>query len=190
MHLESILLLVVIVLGGAAVIASYVVGLKGKSGAADTLWGGVPPRIRPLFGLSIIISAAGFLAVLYYVFFRMDPTEAVVGGRFGFAILFPIFVLILVPSAFWLRMSRQYVDAPSPLNWVLVRTILFLVGLGSIGLTWAFFALEVEERDAAYWAATVGSCYLAFHTVVLDALIWAWLFRRPLPEEGKSQDAS
>ncbi len=179
MHWESILLLVVIVLGGAAVIGSYVVGIKGKEGAADTLWGGVPERIRPLYGVSMVLSAAGFLAVLYYVFFRLAPDEVVIGGRLGFAILFPIFVVILAPSALWLPSSKLYVDKPSALKWVMVRVVLLLVGLASIALAWAFFALEVDNRDAAYWAATVGSCYFAFHTFVLDAIIWAALFRRP-----------
>jgi len=190
MHWESILLLVVIVLGGTAVIGSYVAGLKGKAGAADTLWGGVPPRVRPLYGVSMILSAVGFLAVLYYVFFRMDPAETVMGGRFGFAILFPIFVAILVPSALWLRASREYVDEPSLLKWIIVRSILFIVALGSIALIWAFFALETDERDAAFWVATVGSCYFAFHTLVLDAVVWAWLFRRVAPESDKAGGAS
>jgi hypothetical protein len=127
----------------------------------------------------MIISAAGFLAVLYYVFFRLTPGDVVIDGGLGFEILFPIFVVILAPSALWLPSSKLYVDGPSVFRWVMVRTVLLLVGLASIAMAWVFFALEVGDRDAAYWAATVGACYFAFHTFVLDAIIWAALFRRP-----------
>lgn len=178
MHWEAIVLLVIIVLGGVAVIGSYVVGIRGKEGAAATLWGGVPAKIRPLYGVSMILSAAGFLAVLYYVFFRLTPGEVVIGDRFGFEIFFPIFVLILAPSALWLPSSKRYVERPSTIMWIAVRVVLLIVGLASIAMALAFFALEVDGRDAAYWAATVGSCYFAFHTFVLDAVIWAALFRR------------
>jgi hypothetical protein len=59
MHWQSIVLLVVIALGGAAVIGSYVLGLRGKVGASDAFWGGVPAKIRPVYGISMILSVLG-----------------------------------------------------------------------------------------------------------------------------------
>jgi uncharacterized membrane protein len=178
MHWESILLLVVIALGGAAVIGSYVVGLRGK---AEAFWGGVPARIRPIYGVSMVLSAAGFLAALYYIFFKLTPEDVVIGGRLGFAVFFLIFAAILLPSALWVPLSQRYLKRPSTGSWAFVRTVLFLVGLASIALAWVFFALKVDEHGVAYWLATGGSCYFAFHTFVLDALLWAALFRRPQP---------
>ena len=119
MHWESILLLVVIALGGAAVIGSYVVGLRGKTGAADAFWGGVPAKIRPLYGVSMLLSAVGFLAVLYYIFFRLTPEDVVIGGRFGFALFFSIFVLILWPVGAVDAAQQVYLQAPSTGRWVL-----------------------------------------------------------------------
>ena len=182
MDWKSIVLLVVIALGGAAVLGSYVVGLKGKEGASAALWGGVPAKIRPLYGVSMILSAIGFLAALYYIFLVLSPEETVIGGRFGFWVFFPIFLVILAPSALWLPLSKFYLQKPGAGRWVAVRTVLFLVGLASIALAWAFFELETEERGVAYWFATVGSCYFAFHTFVLDGLFWAAVSKKPRVE--------
>ncbi len=180
MHWESIVLLVVIALGGAAVIGSYVVGLRGKEGASAALWGGVPAKVRTVYGVSMILSAVGFLAVLYYIFFELSPPDVIIAGRFGFNLFFPIFVLILAPSALWMPLSKIYVDKPTTAKWVVVRVVLFIVGLASIELAWALFALDVETRSVAFWVAAIGSCYFAFHTFVLDAVFWAALFRRPV----------
>jgi lysylphosphatidylglycerol synthetase-like protein (DUF2156 family) len=180
MHWESIVLLVVIALGGVVVVGGYIRGFKGKPGAGDAFWGGVQPKIRPLYVVSMLLSAAGFLAVLYYIFFQLDPPDVVISGRFGFNLFFPIFVLILAPSALWLPLSRIYLEKPTTGKWVAVRVVLFIVGLASIALAWALFALDTDIRSAAFWAAAIGSCWFAFHTFVLDGVVWAALFRRPL----------
>jgi hypothetical protein len=179
MNWESILLLVIIALGGVGVIGSYMIGLKGKAGASEALWGGVPAKVRPVYGVSMILSAIGFLAVLFYIFFKLDPPDVAIAGRYGFDLFIPIFITILLPSALWMPLSKMYVERPSAVMWVIVRVVLFLVGLASIELAWALFALDLETRGVAYWFATVGSCYFAFHTFVLDAVLWAAMFRRP-----------
>ncbi len=180
MDWESIVLLVIIALGGVAVVGSYVVGLRAKAGGSQALWGGVPTKVRPMYGVSMILSAIGFLAVLYYLFLVLEPAEVVIAGSLGFNIYFPIFILILAPSTLWLRLSKAYLNKPGLGRWIAVRLVLFVVGLASIALAWTFFALEGEQSGVAYWFATAGSCYFAFHTFVLDALLWAALFRRPL----------
>jgi hypothetical protein len=184
MHAETIILLVINIVGGAAVIGSYVLGLRGESGGANALWGGVPARIRPVYTVSMILSAIGYLAVLYFVFFELVPDEVEIGHRFGASLFYPIFLLVLIPSAFWMPLTNLYVRNARPGLWISVRTVLFIVGLASITLAWAFLALEPKDHGVAYWFAVVGSCYFAFHTFILDAVLWARLFRRqprPLP---------
>jgi len=58
-----------------------------------------------------------------------------------------------------------------------VLFVLALVGLGSISLAWSLLSLKKKFRGAAYWLAVGGSIYFAFHTAVLDAIIWPALFR-------------
>jgi hypothetical protein len=174
----KIILLLINIVGGIAVIGSYILGLRGESRGANALWGGVPARVRPVYTVSMILSAIGYLAVLYFIFFELVPDEVEISGRFGFVLFIPIFVLMLFPSALWMPLSNLYVDNPRTDRWIAIRTVLFVVGLASIALAWALFALEPNDHGVAYWFAVAGSCYFAFHTFILDAILWAALFRR------------
>ncbi len=178
MDIQQIVLVIINVIGGIAVIGSYVLGLRGQSGGADVLWGGVPASIRPVYGVSMILSALGYFAFLYFVLFRLTPDEVRIGGRFGFSLFFAIFLVMLIPSAFWMPLTNVYVSNPSTGLWIAVRTVLLLVGLASIGLLWALLSLQPKNHGVAYWLAMAGSGYFAFHTAILDAIIWAALFRK------------
>ena len=177
MATQQIILLVINVIGGAAVIGSYIFGLKAQAGGADVLWGGVPAGIRPVYGISMILSALGYLAFLYFVLFRLEPDGVTIAGRFHFSLFYIIFLLILVPSAFWMPLTNVFVGNSSTANWVAVRSVLVLVGLASISLLWALLALETQKGGVAYWLAVAGSGYFALHTALLDAIVWAALFR-------------
>jgi hypothetical protein len=173
---EKLILLLINVGGGIAVIASYIFGLRGASGT-DALWGGVPEAIRPVYAASMVLSALGYFAFLNLLLLRVDPKNVTVGSRFGYSIFYPIFALILVPSVLWMPLTNLYLDHPSTGAWVGIRIVLFLVGLASIALAWALFTIRPGNQGKAYWAAVVGGCYFAFHTFVLDAILWAALFR-------------
>jgi hypothetical protein len=177
MAIQHIILLIINVIGGAAVIGSYIFGLNVQSGGANVLWGGVPANIRPVYTVSMILSALGYFAFLYYIFFRLDPAQTIIAGISGFTLFYVIFLLILIPSAFWMPLTNFYVGNPSTGMWVLIRTVLAIVGLASISLLWALLTLHGKVPGASYWLAVVGSGYFAFHTTILDAIIWAALFK-------------
>ena len=73
-------------------------------------------------------------------------------------------------------LTNLYVGTPSTGTWVIIRIILALVGIGSIALVWALLTLQARE-GVSYWLAVAGGGYFAFHTAILDAIIWAALFR-------------
>lgn len=178
MGIPQIILLVINIVGGIAVIGSYIFGLGGQSGGANVLWGGVPTSIRPVYTISMIISALGYFAFIYYILFRIHPEDVVIWNRLGFGIFFVIFLLILIPSAFWMPLTNSYVSNPSTGLWIAVRGVLAVVGLASIALAWALLSLGTKVHPVSYWAAVTGSIYFAFHTAILDAVIWAALFRQ------------
>ena len=177
MGTQHIILLIINIIGGIAVIGSYVLGLRGQTGGANVLWGGVPNSLRPVYTVSMLLSALGFFAFLYYIFFRLDPAQIKIYGISGFTMFYVIFILILVASAFWMPLTNMYVGNPSTATWIGIRTVLAIVGLSSIALTVAFLTLQGKVPGLAYWLAVVGSGYFAFHTTVLDAIVWAALFR-------------
>ena len=173
----QIILLIMNIVGGVAVIGSYVLWLRGSPGGADAFWGGVPAKIRPVYTVSMVLSAIGYLALLYYLFFEAVPDKLQIAGSPGFVWFIPIVVLMLFPSALWMPLSGLYLDRPSAGAWIAVRGVLFVVGLASIALAWALLSLE-PAGGVAYWIAAVGSVWFALHTFVLDSVLWAALFRR------------
>jgi hypothetical protein len=177
MGIQQIVLLIINVIGGAAVIGSYIFGLSGQTGGANVLWGGVSANIRPVYTVSMILSALGYFAFLYYIFFRLDPAQTSIAGISGFTLFYVIFLLILIPSAFWMPLTNVYVGNPSTGMWVWIRIVLALVGLASIALLWALLTLQGKVPGVSYWLAVVGSGYFAFHTAILDAVVWAALFK-------------
>lgn len=175
---QQIILLVINIIGGIAVIGSYILGLHNAGpNAANALWGGVPGSMRPVYGASMILAAIGYLAFLYFILARLAPSEVSVAGRFGYGTFYIIFLLILIPSAFWMPLTNLYVGNPGTALWVGIRVVLAVVGLASIALVWALLALKTQNSGVAYWLAVAGSCYFAFHCAVLDAIIWAALFK-------------
>jgi hypothetical protein len=177
MTTPQIILLVINIIGGGAVIGSYIFGLNAQTGGANVLWGGVPENIRPVYFVSMLLSALGYFAFLYYIFFRLDPAQISIAGVTGFTMFYVIFLVILIPSAFWMPLTNMYVGNPGPGLWIAVRTVLALVGLASIALLVALLTLQGKVPGTAYWLAVAGSGYFAFHTAILDAIIWAALFK-------------
>jgi hypothetical protein len=177
MRTEQIILLIINILGGAAVIGSYILGLKGQTGGANVLWGNVPTNIRPVYTVSMILSALGYFAFLYYIFFRLNPSQVSIAGVSGFTMFYVIFLGILIASAFWMPLTNMYVGNPSTGIWIGVRVVLAVVGLASIALFVALLTLQGKVPGTVYWLAVAGSGYFAFHTAILDAIVWAALFK-------------
>lgn len=177
MGIERIILLIINAIGGVAVIGSYIFGLRAQSSGANVLWGGVPESIRPVYGISMILAALGYFAFMYFIFFRLTPNEVRIAGRFNFSLFYLIFLVILIPSALWMPLTNLYAGNPSTLLWISVRVVLALVGIASIALVWALLNLQVKNSGIAFWLAVTGSSYFAFHTAILDAIIWAALFK-------------
>jgi hypothetical protein len=173
MGTQQIILLIINILGGAAVILSYIYGLKGQAGGANVLWGNVSESIRPVYTVSMILSALSYFAFIYYILFRIDPGTS----NISYYLFFAIFVVILGASAFWMPLTNMFVNNGGTGLWIAVRGVLALVGLGSIALFWALLSLRPETRGVAYWLGVAGAGYFAFHTAVLDGIVWAALFR-------------
>ena len=159
------------VIGGISVIGSYIYGLNAQDGGADALWGGVPESTRIFYFVSMVVSALGYFAFLYLILFRVALKES------SFGVFYLIFALILIPSAFWMPLTNIYLNNPSESLWLVVRGVLLVVGLASITLLWALLRINKGKDGLVYRLAILGAGYFAFHTTILDALIWPVLFR-------------
>jgi hypothetical protein len=162
-------------LGGVAVLGSYAYGFAANPLARGALWGGVPEALRPLYTANMLLAAAGYFAFSGFVFFRLDPTRTRVVGGFGFGAFHVLYALILLPSAFWLPLTLEMLEAPNAALWLAIRCVLALVGLGSLGLLVAVASAAPHDAPGARRIALAGCALFSLQTALLDALLWpAW----------------
>lgn len=171
MPIQKIILLIINIIGGIAVIGSYVWGLKAGAGGANALWGGTPAGIRPIYTVSMLLSALGYFLFIYFILFRLDL------AAFSFNIFFIIFFCMLGASAFWMPLTNLFLANPGTALWLGIRAVLAIVGISSVALTWVLISLHTKETGLAYQLAVAGSVYFAFHTAVLDMILWPIFFK-------------
>jgi hypothetical protein len=164
------------VLGGVAVLGSYAQGLLNHPDIGNRLWGEVPEAIRPFYVGCMFLAAAGYMIFTYYLFFRVDPKTARIGGRFGFGVYNILYLVILFPSTLWMPLTFRMLENPSSALWLVIRLVLWSVGLGSIGLVGALLSLRPRQPQRTYWLATIGSIAFTIQTGLLDAIIWVVYF--------------
>lgn len=164
------------VVGGVAVLGSYAYGLLTHPGSGERLWGGVPQAMRPLYMTGMLLAALGYFAFTYFLFFRLDPDQTLIAGRFDFGIFNGLYAGILLPSALWMPLTFRMIEQPGEPVWLAIRLVLAIVGLASLGLLVALALVEPKEPGWAYWMALSGSGLFCLHTGVLDAIVWTYLY--------------
>jgi hypothetical protein len=177
MQAQQWILLAVMVVGGAAVVGSYIQGFATHPGGAETLWGGVTGGLRILNYATMLLAALGFFAFSYWLFFQLNPEEVQIASRFGYWMFDIIFLVILIPSALWMPLTFSYLNNPTTLGWVGVRLVLALVGIGSLALLWAILVTSPRGANLAFWFAVGGAATFSLQTAVMDMFIWPALFK-------------
>lgn len=164
------------VVGGTAVLGSYVLGLAGHPESRGALWGGVPEAMLPAYTTNMFLAAAGYLALAWHIVFVLMRHGARVAGRDVGQVALPLFLAVLVPSALWLPLTFDMIAAPSAALWWTIRGVLALVAIGSLGL-WAVaaFARPVGSTKTRL-GAVIGGAFFCLQTVVLDAIVWTALY--------------
>ena len=168
--------LIINLLGGTAVIGSYVWGFLARPDAAGILWGGVPAGIRPFYTAGMLLAAAGYLVFSYFLL-RADTGEVKVAGRFGFGIFNALYLLVLIPSALWMPLTLLAVDQASALTLWLVRADLALVALAALGMLFALWNLQPRGPGWKHILLILSGLAFCFQTVILDAIVWVAYFR-------------
>ncbi|MDP8223925.1 MAG: hypothetical protein P9L99_11235 [Candidatus Lernaella stagnicola] len=162
--------------GGVAVLGSYAYGLLTHPGRGNELWGGVPDGLQGVYGISMLLAAAGYLLFFFHVVVRMRPEEVKLFRGLPFRFFHVLFGMILLPSSLWMTLTFAYLDTPTTLLWLAVRLVLALVALGSLLMLIALAQLRRRAPDQFWWPSVLGAALFTFHTLVLDALLWPALF--------------
>lgn len=176
MHPQRVALAAITVLGGLAVVGSYVWGFTSIPNASSDFWGGTPEAVIPVYVVSMLLGAVSFFFFTAFLLW-LDPARTRVGERFGYSAFLWTYLAILLPSALWMPLVAQVVAAPSEPLWWAVRASLLVVGLASLALVAALLRVRPRTPRWLHRAAVAGSVWFTFHTLVLDALLWPALFR-------------
>ena len=70
MHRQKLALLLIILLGGTSVLASYIYPIMTQPQYVEPAWGGVTPDIRRFYVPSMLLAASGCALVYVSPFFR------------------------------------------------------------------------------------------------------------------------
>ena len=170
MSSEKIAFVVLNVVGGTAVLASYALWLSNPSNDGGALWGTISGAGRIGYTASMLAAAAGYFAFAGYLLASRSPTTT-------WLWLLVLFALILFPSALWMPFAFEYLDAPSSALWWGMRCTLAVVGVASALLLLALMGF-VPGSGTGRTLAVAGAGAFAFQTLVLDALVWPLFFPR------------
>ena len=175
MHPQKKTWLAINVLGGAAVLGSYVHGLATHPETRNALWGTIPEELQAVYGVTMWLAAGGYFFFSYYFLVRTDADE-VRFGHFGFGLINALYALIMLTSALWMPLTFAYLENPSPGLWLAVRADLLGVAVGSIGLMVALFTMKPRAEGFAGVLALLGLLLFALQTAFLDPLVWPQFF--------------
>lgn len=137
----------------------------------------MPQSIRPYYTAGMFLAATGYFAFTYFILFRLPPNDTKVANRYGYGIFNGLYIAILIPSALWMPFTFLAVEQSSmALLWV-VRLVLGLVALASLGSFWALITVKPRQPSWAHRTAVVGSIGFYIQTVFLDGLVWGAFFQ-------------
>ncbi|MDG2304011.1 MAG: hypothetical protein P8R42_05035 [Candidatus Binatia bacterium] len=164
------------IIGGVAVLASYVVGIATHPESSGAVWGGVPEGLQPLYTISMLLAAVGYFLFTGYILFSLDTSNVRIFGRFGFRAFSAIYAAILIPSALWMPLTFQMIETPNSALWLSIRIVLTVVGVASLALIASIATAAPSGARGARALAILGALLFSFQTAVLDALVWPAFF--------------
>lgn len=170
-------LLALNVVGGTAVLASYVFGVALAPALRTGLWGGVPESLRGVYTLNMLLAAAGYFPFAFLLVFRTPRDRLRAEAGVGPGAVLALFALVLIPSALWLPLTARMLETPSDATWLAIRGVLFAVGAGSTGLLVLLARVARARGGALTKSALIGAIPFWTQTAVLDALVWPAYWR-------------
>lgn len=166
------------IIGGIAVLGSYVYGILAFPELRQSLWGGIDGRWRIIFTLSMLPAAIGYLIFAHSTLFRGGVLE-LQNSMLLIRILPHIFtVLFLFSSSIWMPATLSYLSTGNIAWWHAATTALWVTACSLIALLSLTTLLYVAEPSRQTLVGLFGLTYITFHCLVLDAVIWITRFPR------------
>ena len=160
--------------GGFAVLGSYVVGLYLYPDFRNALWGGVTGSWKTIFTVSMFFAAAGYLVFCYSMTISDAANKSSFLGGHTFPILAAFF---LISASVWMPATLKYLASDDILWWILSVISLWITAASLILLTVSFGLSKYEGIGALQFSLTLaGIIWITIHCLVFDAIIWVAKF--------------
>jgi hypothetical protein len=166
---------------GPIVLASYWYTIS-KMEDPMALWGGIPEDLRSANTFCMFVAATGFLIMWWLFLYRWDTAVVETlnwpwaeSGAGGNTRLLLGFLLVMIPSAFWIESTNFHISNDFSWTPYLVIGILILVAIGNILLGLLAWSAYQEGIDGAIWAV-IGAGMLAIQVIINDAIWWSIKF--------------
>ena len=168
-------LLVITIVGGVLTFGTYYYAYQ--SGKGNTLWAGVKPKHRHIYGISGILAGLVFLYLFYYYIFYLNKKtknfKTIVDVSIG---------LITFASATWVPLT--FLGLKNRKYRFLSIIALLLVAIGSLMLVISTALANYNEtdkekhikHDTRWVLALISGSIFAFHVTFLDLLSWGPLY--------------
>ena len=161
-------------IGGTAVLGSYIHGLSTQLELRGLLWGQVPETIRPYYTICMIFATIGYFFFTPYILKHFFNTKS---ATFNPNIISLLYLGITIPSALWMPLTFEMLVNPSTSLWIGIRIILFTVGLSSTFLMLIFLFSNIKKESPSYAMGIIGLIPFWIQTMILDAIIWPYYFK-------------
>ena len=175
---QKILFILINIIFGSLLLFTYYRGLTVYPEAAAKLWGGMPKYLTPYIVSSMFVGAIGYFFFTYYLLFKIDYQDILIFNQFKFSLFILLYILILIPSCFWIDLAIQYIISGNPIIWKLTVFVLYTVGIASILLLLALININPNSGSILYKLSIIGCICFTFHTMFLDGLLWTYFFHR------------
>ena len=178
MNKQGLIFYLINIVGGIGVLVSYAHGLLTQVELRGELWGAMPESIQSYYTMCMVLSALGYFFFTAYIIIYVPFGSKHIFGTFNFTLINLLYAGFIIPSVFWISMTFSMMTNPTPLIWIGIRSILFIVGFSSVGLLAAFIFSKFDKSTWLYYAGIIGLIPFCVQTMFLDALVWPVYFQR------------
>ena len=161
------------VVGGIAVLGSYVLCLMMFPEQREALWGGVVGTTRNIVVISMLFSAAGYLAFLYISVFNVSTDLFSEKSLMNGNLILILALTFLLSSTAWMPTSVAFLETSNNLYWNLSVASLWVAAISLIGLFIAVFITDFSgASNLPKIISVAGLGMITFHCLVFDAIMW------------------
>jgi hypothetical protein len=144
-----------------------------------SLWGSASEATITFFVISMILAVFGYIWFTFYLLQGNKLESNSFGKIFGTKIIHFLYFVVLVCSTIWMPASIVFSMGENILVEVIIRFVLWLVGLASLGILIYIYKININHGKSnfiSHMFALLGAMVFTIHTLILDAVIWPFLY--------------